>query len=146
MCIRDRSPDDCRTRRARVPSATAPRTRSASGRAGCGWRRRAVGQLARPEASAGRPATAMEAAVARSPRARWRGDRPPRRGAGPGAGQGAWSYPSRGMLGATVIIGMGGLGCPAAVALAQAGARRLTLVDGDVVELSLIHISEPTRL
>jgi adenylyltransferase/sulfurtransferase len=43
------------------------------------------------------------------------------------------------MLGATVIIGMGGLGCPAAVALAQAGARRLTLVDGDVVETSNLH-------
>jgi len=38
-----------------------------------------------------------------------------------------------------VIIGMGGLGCPAAVALAQAGARRLTLVDGDVVETSNLH-------
>jgi len=43
------------------------------------------------------------------------------------------------MLGATVIIGMGGLGCPAAVALAGAGARRLTLVDGDVVETSNLH-------
>jgi molybdopterin-synthase adenylyltransferase len=43
------------------------------------------------------------------------------------------------MLGATVIIGMGGLGCPAAVALAEAGARRLTLVDGDVVETSNLH-------
>jgi len=43
------------------------------------------------------------------------------------------------MLGATVIIGMGGLGCPAAVALAQAGARRLMLVDGDVVETSNLH-------
>lgn len=48
-------------------------------------------------------------------------------------------YPSRRMLGATVIIGMGGLGCPAAVALAEAGARRLTLVDGDVVETSNLH-------
>ena len=43
------------------------------------------------------------------------------------------------MLGATVIIGMGGLGCPAAVSLAQAGVRRLTLVDGDVVEPSNLH-------
>jgi molybdopterin-synthase adenylyltransferase len=48
-------------------------------------------------------------------------------------------YPSRRMLEATVIIGMGGLGCPAAVALAEAGARRLTLVDGDVVETSNLH-------
>jgi len=43
------------------------------------------------------------------------------------------------MQGATVIIGMGGLGCPAAVALAASGARRLTLVDGDVVEPSNLH-------
>jgi len=43
------------------------------------------------------------------------------------------------MPGATVIIGMGGLGCPAAVALAAAGARRLTLVDGDVVDTSNLH-------
>ncbi len=43
------------------------------------------------------------------------------------------------MPGATVIIGMGGLGCPAAVALAASGARRLTLVDGDVVETSNLH-------
>ena len=43
------------------------------------------------------------------------------------------------MEGATVIIGMGGLGCPAAVALAGSGARRLTLVDGDVVETSNLH-------
>ncbi|HSP20391.1 MAG TPA: HesA/MoeB/ThiF family protein [Myxococcaceae bacterium] len=43
------------------------------------------------------------------------------------------------MTGATVIIGMGGLGCPAAVALAGAGMRRLTLVDGDVVETSNLH-------
>ncbi|HUM09527.1 MAG TPA: HesA/MoeB/ThiF family protein [Myxococcaceae bacterium] len=49
------------------------------------------------------------------------------------------TYPNRPMLGATVIIGMGGLGCPAAVALAAAGARRLTLVDGDLVETSNLH-------
>jgi len=49
------------------------------------------------------------------------------------------AYPSRRMLGATVIIGMGGLGCPAAVGLARAGVRRLTLVDGDVVDASNLH-------
>jgi molybdopterin-synthase adenylyltransferase len=39
-------------------------------------------------------------------------------------------------LGSAVIIGMGGLGCPASLALAQSPIRRLTLVDGDRVELS----------
>jgi molybdopterin-synthase adenylyltransferase len=37
---------------------------------------------------------------------------------------------------AVAIIGLGGLGCPASLALASAGVRRLTLVDGDVVEAS----------
>ncbi len=35
-----------------------------------------------------------------------------------------------------IIIGMGGLGCPASLALAHAHVQRLTLVDGDRVELS----------
>jgi molybdopterin-synthase adenylyltransferase len=39
-------------------------------------------------------------------------------------------------LGGAIIIGMGGLGCPASLALAQGNVRRLTLVDGDRVELS----------
>ncbi len=35
-----------------------------------------------------------------------------------------------------IIIGLGGHGCPASLALAQARVERLTLVDGDRVELS----------
>jgi molybdopterin-synthase adenylyltransferase len=40
---------------------------------------------------------------------------------------------------AIVVIGVGGLGCPAAVALAEGGVRRLTLVDGDLVETTNLH-------
>ena len=39
-----------------------------------------------------------------------------------------------------LIIGMGGLGSPVALYLASAGVGHLTITD-----LSLIHISEPTR-
>ncbi|MCU0698081.1 MAG: HesA/MoeB/ThiF family protein [Myxococcaceae bacterium] len=44
------------------------------------------------------------------------------------------------MLPASVaIVGLGGLGCPASLALARLGVRALTLVDPDVVDVTNLH-------
>jgi adenylyltransferase/sulfurtransferase len=41
--------------------------------------------------------------------------------------------------GPVLVVGLGGLGCPASLALARAGRRRFTFLDPDVVDVTNLH-------